>query len=132
MRCIIARFAFDLTKSDVQASMKGVTPELITGDSVIISRRHYPVKQVGEVVTRQDRRDFSAAEMTRALLSLGFTCRSAAPHVPAAALSPLRAAQAMLGGGSAGPAAAQPAAGWGTAHLPSAALADDGAAGGVG
>lgn len=77
MRCIIARFPFELTKSDVQASMKGVKPELITGDSVIISRRHYPVKQVGEVVTRQDRRDFSGAEVTRALLSLGFTCRSA-------------------------------------------------------
>jgi hypothetical protein len=98
MRCIIARFPFDLTKSDVQASMKGIKPELISGESVIISRRHYPVKQVGEVVTRQDRRDFSASEMTRALLSLGFTCRGAVgPNVPPAALSPLRTAQSLLG-----------------------------------
>lgn len=97
MRCIIARFAFDLTKSDVQASMKGIKPEVATGEYVIIGRRHYPVKQVGEVVTRQDRRDFSAAEMTRALLSLGFTCRNTASHVPAAASSPLRTAQSLLG-----------------------------------
>ena len=96
MRCIIARFPFDLTKIGVQASMKGIKPEAITGETVIISRRHYPVKQVGEVITRQDRRDFSAAEMTRALSSLGFTCRSAASHVPTAAPSPLRTAQSFL------------------------------------
>jgi len=97
MRCIIARFPFDLTKSDVQASMKGIKPEVITDDTVIIGRRHYPVKQVGEVITRQDRRDFTAAEMTRALSSLGFTCRSAATHGPTAAPSPLHAAQSFLG-----------------------------------
>jgi hypothetical protein len=97
MRCIIARFAFNLTKSDVQASMKGVKPELIAGESVIISRRHYPVKQVGQIGTGQDRRDFSSAEMTRALLSLGFTCRNAVPSVPSAAHSPLRQAQSLLG-----------------------------------
>ncbi|WP_333767461.1 SCO5918 family protein [Streptomyces sp. IBSBF 2435] len=99
MRCIIARFAFDLTKSDVQASMKGIKPEPITGESVIISRRHYPVKQVGEVITRQDRRDFSAAEVTRALHNLGFTCRSATPDAPPAALGPLRTASSLLGVG---------------------------------
>lgn len=97
MRCIIARFPFELTKSDVQAMMRGVKPEAITGETVIISRRHYPVKQVGEVITRQDRRDFSAAEVTRALARLGFTCRAAAAHVPPAAASPLRAAQSFLG-----------------------------------
>jgi len=103
MRCVIARFAFNLTKSDVQASMKGIKPEIITGESAIISRRHYPVKQVGEVVTRQDRRDFSAAEMTRVLRDLGFTCRTttAAPApavVAVAALSPLETAASLLGG----------------------------------
>ncbi|MFF7159689.1 SCO5918 family protein [Streptomyces sp. NPDC008139] len=97
MRCIIAHFPFDLTKSGVQASMKGIKPEAITGEYVIIGRRHYPVKQVGEVVTRQDRRDFSAAEMTRALLSLGYTCRDTATHAPDAALSPLRTARSPLG-----------------------------------
>jgi hypothetical protein len=89
MRCIIARFAFNLTKADVQASMKGIKPETITGEFAIIGRRHYPVMQVGEVVTRQDRRDFNAAEVTRALRSLGFTCRVAPPAPPEPAAGPI-------------------------------------------
>ncbi|MFD3870835.1 SCO5918 family protein [Streptomyces sp. NPDC058623] len=100
MRCVIARFPFDLTKSGVLEKMKGVKPEAVTGDSVIIGRRTYPVKQVGEVVTRQDRRDFSAAEVVRAMTALGFTCRTlpveAAP-APAPALTPLQRAEAALG-----------------------------------
>ncbi|MFF4171990.1 SCO5918 family protein [Streptomyces sp. NPDC001744] len=74
MRCVIARFPFDLTKSGVLDSMKGVKPEPGTGEFVTIGRRQYPVKQVGEVVTRQDRRDFSAGEVVRAMTRLGFTC----------------------------------------------------------
>jgi hypothetical protein len=74
MRCVIARFPFDLTKSGVLESMKGIKPEQASGDSVIIGRRTYPVKQVGQVVTRQDRRDFSAGEVLRAMTQLGFTC----------------------------------------------------------
>jgi len=98
MRCVIARFPFDLVKSDVQASMKGIKPEPVTGDSVKIGRRTYPVKQVGEVITRQDRRDFTAGEVTRALTRLGFTCDVAAPTlVPARKLSPMQAASALLG-----------------------------------
>ncbi|MCF3106893.1 hypothetical protein IPZ58_35825 [Streptomyces roseoverticillatus] len=101
MRCIIARFPFDLTMSGVVASMKGVKPEPITGESVLIGRRHYPVKQVGEVITRQDRRDFTGGEVTRAMTRLGFTCRSAdesvpdphASHVP----TPLETASELLG-----------------------------------
>ncbi|MET7360470.1 SCO5918 family protein [Streptomyces sp. NPDC005562] len=76
MRCVIARFPFDLTKSGVLETMKGVKPEPVTGESVIIGRRHYPVKQVGQVITRQDRRDFSAGEVVRAMTQLGFTCRT--------------------------------------------------------
>ena len=98
MRCVIARFPFDLTKSGVLESMKGVKPEQVTGESVIIGRRHYPVKQVGQVITRQDRRDFSAGEVLRAMTQLGFTCRG----LPKAArrtrvLSPFQQASAMLG-----------------------------------
>lgn len=85
MRCVIARFPFDLTKSGVVESMKGVTPEPVTGESVIIGRRHYPAKQVGQVVTRQDRRDFSTGEVLRAMTQLGFTCH---PR-PTAAFAPL-------------------------------------------
>ncbi|MCX5559229.1 SCO5918 family protein [Streptomyces sp. NBC_00038] len=101
MRCVIARFPFDLTKSGVLDSMKGIKPEPITGDSVIIGRCHYPVKQVGEVITRQDRRDFTGGEVTRAMARLGFTCRTDSALAPAAppapALTPLQNASAMLG-----------------------------------
>ncbi|MFD7783371.1 SCO5918 family protein [Streptomyces nojiriensis] len=105
MRVVIARFPFDLTKSGVLESMKGVKPEPVDGESVIIGRRHYPVKQVGQVVTRQDRRDFSAAEVVRAMTLLGFTCRgltqAPAAHTPtgavAAGLTAFQRASAMLG-----------------------------------
>ena len=97
MRCVIARYPFDLTKSGVLASMAGVTPELITGESVTIGRRRYPVKQVGEVVTRQDRRDFSAGEVLRAMAQLGFTCRTLHAAAPAFSISPLQRASVMLG-----------------------------------
>ncbi|MCD7444998.1 SCO5918 family protein [Streptomyces lincolnensis] len=98
MRCVIARFPFDLTKSGVLESMKGVKPEPVTGESVIIGRRHYPVKQVGQVITRQDRRDFSAGEVLRAMSRLGFTCRTLSDAAPARPDSPFLRASAMLGG----------------------------------
>ncbi len=100
MRCVIARFPFELTKSGVLETMKGVKPEPATGESVIIGRRHYPVKQVGQAVTRQDRRDFTAAEVLRAMAQLGFTCRTAPVAVPERALGPVQSferASAMLG-----------------------------------
>lgn len=67
MRCVIARFPFDLTKNGVLETMKGIKPEPVTGESVIVGRRHYPAKQVGQVVTRQDPRDVSAGEVLRAM-----------------------------------------------------------------
>ncbi|PPS91431.1 SCO5918 family protein [Streptomyces sp. MH60] len=97
MRCVIARFPFDLTKSDVLESMKGIKPEPVTGESVIIGRRHYPVKQVGQVITRQDRRDFSAGEVLRAMALLGFTCRTRPETASAPIGSPLQRASTMLG-----------------------------------
>ncbi|WP_405501153.1 SCO5918 family protein [Streptomyces niveus] len=97
MRCVIARFPFDLTKSGVLESMKGVKPEQASGESVIIGRRTYPVKQVGQVVTRQDRRDFSAGEVLRAMTLLGFTCRGLSAAAPTRALNPVQQASAMLG-----------------------------------
>ncbi|MFE5597931.1 SCO5918 family protein [Streptomyces coelicoflavus] len=106
MRCVIARYPFDLTKGGVLDSMKGVTPETVTGESVTIGRRRYPVKQVGEVVTRQDRRDFSAGEVTRAMTRLGFTCHpapGAEPAPAATAASPVETASALLGGAPATP-----------------------------
>ncbi|MEU6365252.1 SCO5918 family protein [Streptomyces sp. NPDC046931] len=83
MRCVIARYPFDLIKSEVEQSMSGITPEPVTGVSVTIGRRVYPVMQVGEVITRLDRRDFTTGEMRRALNRLGFTCHDALPVMPA-------------------------------------------------
>ncbi|MBB4982204.1 MULTISPECIES: SCO5918 family protein [Streptomyces] len=76
MRCVIARFPFELTKNGVLETMQGVRPEAVTGESVVIGRREYPAKQVGAVLTGQDRRDFSAREVVRAMTRLGFTCRA--------------------------------------------------------
>ncbi|MER5948885.1 SCO5918 family protein [Streptomyces sp. NPDC001904] len=97
MRCVIARFPFDLTRAGVLETMKGVKPEAVTEDSVTIGRRQYPVKQVGQLITRQDRRDFSAGEVVRAMTRLGFTCRTMPTPAPAPDLSPLQRASAMLG-----------------------------------
>jgi hypothetical protein len=83
MRCVIARFPFDLVKSEVEQSMSGITPEPVVGVSVTIGRHVYPVMQVGEVITRQSRRDFTTGEMRRALTRLGFTCHDARPATPA-------------------------------------------------
>ncbi|KOG54022.1 hypothetical protein ADK76_25430 [Streptomyces griseoflavus] len=99
MRCVIARFPFDLTKAGVQQSMQAVRPEPVTGESVTIGRHQYPLKQVGQVITRQDRRDFTAAEVLRAMTRLGFTCHAAPSQAgtSASGLSPLQRASAMFG-----------------------------------
>jgi|SRR3954470_9319390 hypothetical protein len=101
MRCVIARYPFELTKDKVLALMAGVKPELVIGDSVTVGRRRYPVKQVGEVITRQDRRDFTGGEVTRAMARLGFTCHGrpeAAPPLAApGARGPLQVVPELLG-----------------------------------
>ncbi|MCF2531487.1 SCO5918 family protein [Yinghuangia soli] len=96
MRCIIAGFAFELSKHGVLESMKGVKPEPITSSSVVIGRRRYPVKQVGGILTRQDHRDFTAEEVTRAMARLGFTCH-ASGTTPPSGQTPLQIASALLG-----------------------------------
>ncbi|GHE39351.1 SCO5918 family protein [Streptomyces capitiformicae] len=97
MRCVIARYPFDLTKNGVLDLMKGITPEPITGESVTIGRRRYPAKQVGEVITRQDRRDFTSGEVTRAMTRLGFTCHDHPDAAPVPAPTPLQAASELFG-----------------------------------
>ncbi|MDO0913258.1 SCO5918 family protein [Streptomyces sp. DT2A-34] len=98
MRCVIARYPFELTKNGVLASMKGVTPELVTGESVTVGRRRYPVKQVGQIITRQDRRDFTSGEVVRAMIRLGFTCHEQPGTAPVSAPTPFLTASALLGG----------------------------------
>ncbi|ARI51705.1 SCO5918 family protein [Streptomyces bacillaris] len=104
MRFVIARFPFDLTRGGVLDSMRGIKPEHASGQSVIIGRRTYPLKQVGQVITRQDRRDFSVGEVLRAMTQLGFTCRNPTPEASASprVLTPLQQASAMLGAPAAG------------------------------
>ena len=82
MRCVIARFSFDLIKDEVEKSMSGVKPEAVTEASVTIGRKQYPIKQVGAVITGQDRRDFTTTEVVRALTRLGFTCHPAPTTTP--------------------------------------------------
>ena len=77
MRCIIAGYAFDLTANEVRKAMSGIAPEAVVGESVRIGQVSYPVKQVGAVLTRQDRRDFTSGEVVRAMNRLGFTCQPA-------------------------------------------------------
>ncbi|GAA2256409.1 hypothetical protein GCM10010145_25840 [Streptomyces ruber] len=96
MRCVIAGFPFDLTKGQVEQSMGGVRPEPVTGMSVTICRRTYPVMQVGQVITRQDRRDITTSEMRRALTRLGFTCHPAPPAAPVYRFAPWRTTTAQL------------------------------------
>ncbi|MFI6563807.1 SCO5918 family protein [Streptomyces sp. NPDC050534] len=100
MRFVIARYPFDLSKSGVLASMKGVRPEIVTGESVTIGRRRYPVKQVGQVITRQDRRDFTGGEVIRAMTHLGFTCHARPDAAPVPVSAALRTASALLGAAS--------------------------------
>jgi hypothetical protein len=83
MRCVIARFPFDLIKSEVEKSMSRITPEPVTGVSVTIDGRAYSVMQVGEVITRLNRWNFTTGEMRRALTHLGFTCHEARPVMSA-------------------------------------------------
>jgi hypothetical protein len=100
MRCVIARYPFDLTKMGVLETMKGIKPELITGESVTIGRRRYPVKQVGQVITRQDPRDFNSGEVVRAMTRLGFTCHGLPEVAPVHELTPFENASALLGSGA--------------------------------
>ena len=79
MRCTIAGCSFYLQASDVERAMSGIKAEPVSGACVRVGRRWYPVEQVGAVITGQDRRDFSAAEVTRALKKLGFTCSPTSP-----------------------------------------------------
>ena len=88
MRVTIAGCSFYLQASEVVALMKDIKAEPVTGESVKIGRRNYPIKQVGAVITKQDRRDFSAADVTRAMEKLGFTCSPAPAPEPAPVAEP--------------------------------------------
>jgi len=79
MRCMIAGYPFNLETSEVEAAMHGVEPEPIRGACAQIGGRWYPVMQIGALVTGQDRRDFTAAEVHRAMTGLGLPARLTPP-----------------------------------------------------
>lgn len=79
MHVTLAGRTFYLTPVDVEQALGGVEPEEISGMSVTIGGTTYPLMQVGALISHQDRRDFSAAEVLRALRKLGFTCHPATP-----------------------------------------------------
>jgi len=76
MRVTIARRHFYFHPAEVEQVMNGVAPEPVTGTTVEIGGVRYPIMQVGAVITRQDRRDFNAGEVTRAMAALGFAIRT--------------------------------------------------------
>lgn len=77
MRVTIARRHFYFHPAEVEKAMNGVAPEPVTGSSVDIGGVRYPLMQVGAVITRQDRRDFNAGEVQRAMQALGFPLHAA-------------------------------------------------------
>ncbi|GHA97615.1 SCO5918 family protein [Streptomyces termitum] len=97
MRCVIARFPFELTERGVLEAMESVVPEPVSGPFVTIGHRDYPAKQVGAVVTRQDRRDFGVGEVLRAMTRLGFTCGTRPAASAPAVTDPVRRASHLLG-----------------------------------
>lgn len=72
MRVTVTRHHFHFHPVEVEQAMNGVVPEALTGTAVDIGGVPYPLMQVGAVITRQDRRDFSADEVERAMRALGF------------------------------------------------------------
>ena len=79
MRCMIAGQPFYLQAHEVEAAMQGVAPEPIRGLCAQVGGHWYPVMQIGAKVTGQDRRDFTSAEVSRALRNLGVPCRPTPP-----------------------------------------------------
>lgn len=79
MRCMIAGYPFNLETREVETAMRDVEPEPIRGACAQIGGRWYPVMQIGAKVTGQDRRDFTAAQVHRAMSSLGLPCRLTPP-----------------------------------------------------
>ncbi|MDX6355408.1 MAG: hypothetical protein QOF98_2311 [Streptomyces sp.] len=84
MRVTIARRHFYFHRIEVEQAMNAVVPEPVTGASVDIGGTTYPLMQVGAVITRQDRRDFTSGEVLRAMQALGFPVRTSPSAAPSA------------------------------------------------
>lgn len=79
MRCMIAGQPFYLEVRDVEGAMRAVEPEPVRGACAQVGGKWYPVMQIGAKVTGQDRRDFTPADIYRALTRLGLPCSPTPP-----------------------------------------------------
>ncbi|TDO27528.1 hypothetical protein EV643_15612 [Kribbella sp. VKM Ac-2527] len=77
MRFIVGGRSFDLTREQVEESMRGVDPDPIRKHVVEMLNSVFPPKQVFEKATGFDRASFTTNEAQRVLVRLGFLCRTA-------------------------------------------------------
>ena len=70
--CIVNGRSLSLSRGEVEACMRGVSPEPIQRHAVDVGGKRYPVKQVFEAATGLDRLDFTSAIARRNLGRLGF------------------------------------------------------------
>jgi hypothetical protein len=68
----VAKQRFELGRDEVEAKMRGVSPDAITSHYVVVDGQRYPPKQVIGEVTRIDRADFTTHQARRILMGLGF------------------------------------------------------------
>lgn len=68
----IAGQQYDFDRQAVEAAVEGELPEPVSEDSVVISGRRWPPKQVVAIVTGQDRAKFTTDQARRMLMRLGF------------------------------------------------------------
>ncbi len=67
----------DLSREDVERTLRGVQPETIREHLVELNETVYPPKQVLGTVTGWERQSFTTQEAQRVLTCLGFVCRRA-------------------------------------------------------
>jgi len=65
--------SYELRRQQVEEAMKGVEPERIRQHVVEVDGRHFPIKQVLEVVLHLDRLDFNTQQARSILRRLAFT-----------------------------------------------------------
>ncbi|MGQ0826304.1 MAG: hypothetical protein ACT4OX_14945 [Actinomycetota bacterium] len=75
MRFTVGGRDLDLTREQVVAKLKGVSPEPIREHFVSVGDRKFPPKQILAVVTGWERQTYTTFEAQRVLLRLGFDCR---------------------------------------------------------
>jgi hypothetical protein len=77
MRFVVGGEVHDLTREQVDRTMKGAQPEVIRKHLVEVRGTVFPPKQVFAAVTGRERGTFTTQEAQRVLTRLGFVCREA-------------------------------------------------------